>query len=373
MTTERTLVDAAARLRREQEPHLIATVANVRGSAYRKPGARMLITRFRWVAGSVSGGCLEGDIATNGWWRTRDGECALVTYDPRSPGDDDEDLRAAFGLGCDGAVEVLLERTGQAGRIDALEVASRCLAKQRRGAVATVYRTGDRDLRVGMRAAMIGDTFEAETMPDALRDALAVHLRDAVATGRTRNVDLDGTEVLVEAVLPPPRLFVLGTGHDAVPVAALGKQLGWDVVVCASQPKFSTRDRFATVDEVLVGGNAEICQRIAESERALAVVMSHTYERDRDMLGALLDSHALYIGMLGPRARTDRMLEELARAADDRVHAPVGLDVGAETPQEIALAIIAEAQATLAHAPATALRDRETPRPAGAAPQLVAV
>lgn len=371
--TERTIVDAAARLRREHEPHLIATVACVRGSAYRRPGARMLITRFRWVAGSVSGGCLEGDIANKGWWRTRDGEPNLVTYDSRVvDGADDEDIRAAFGLGCDGVVEVLLERTGVMGRIDALEVAQRCLRQQKRGAVATVFRG---PARIGTRAALVGDQIEAEDMPADLRALLEDDLRAAMATGRTTNVSHGELDVLIEAILPPPRLFVIGTGHDAVPVAALGKQLGWDVVVCARQQKFTVRDRFATVDEVLVGTDAEICARIDESDRALAIVMSHNYERDRDMLGALMNSQAQYIGMLGPKARTNRMFDELGCAPDDRVHAPVGLELGAETPVEIALAIVAEAQAVLTSTSATSLRDRRVPihTEVRAEPVLVAV
>src|SRR5215218_3865193 len=101
MTIERQIIDAAARLRRNREPHLVATIVRVQGSAYRKPGARMLLTQFRWISGSVSGGSLEGDIATRGWWRTRDGEPAIVRYDSRLPQNaDDDDVRAAFGLGC---------------------------------------------------------------------------------------------------------------------------------------------------------------------------------------------------------------------------------------------------------------------------------
>lgn len=369
--TERNIVDAAARLRREHEPHLVATVACVRGSAYRRPGARMLITRFRWVAGSVSGGCLEGDIASKGWWRTKDGDPVVVTYDSRVvDGSDDEDIRAAFGLGCDGVVEVLLERSGVAGRIDALEVAQRCLSKQQRGAVATVFRG---PARVGARAAMIGDAIEAEEMAPELKALLVADMRAAIAEGKSRNTEHGGIEILVEAILPPPRLFVIGTGHDAVPVAALAKQLGWDIVVCARQQKFSDRDRFAT--DIFVGTDAEIIARIDESDRALAIVMSHNYERDRDMLGALMDSQAHYIGMLGPKARTHRMFAELGRAPDERVHAPVGLELGAETPTEIALAIVAEAQAVLTSTPATSLRDRRAPihTEVRAEPVLVAV
>src|SRR4051812_40514911 len=153
--TERSIVEAAARLRRQREPYLIATVACVRGSAYRRPGARMLLTQFRWIAGSVSGGCLEGDIASKGWWRTQNGEPVLVTYDSRLPDNaDDDDVRAAFGLGCDGIVEVLLERAGAPGKIDPLALAEQCLRDQRRAAIATVFRS-DTNVKVGTRCAIV--------------------------------------------------------------------------------------------------------------------------------------------------------------------------------------------------------------------------
>lgn len=357
--TDRTLVDAAARLRREHEPYLVATVACVRGAAYRHPGARMLLTRFRWVAGSVSGGCLEGDINRDGWAHTRHGEAVLFTY--ASDGAHDEDVRSAFGLGCEGTVEVLVERTNLPGRIDALEVASRCLHAQRRGAIATVYRSTDPGVRVGARMAMVaGGELEAEALPDALREALAAELADAIATGRTRNASHAGTDVLVEAVVPPPRLFVLGAGHDAVLVATLAHHLGWDVVVCAAQPKFSLRDRFAAVaDEILVAPAGEIARRIDESERALAIVMSHDHDRDRSLLDALLDSRVRYIGMLGPLARTQHMLAALGRDPDARIHAPIGL-----TPQDVALAILAGAQAALGQPESLVQAVDPTPEPA---------
>src|SRR5688500_7442417 len=118
MTIERQIIDAAQRLRRQREPHLIATVLRVQGSAYRRPGARMLLTQFRWIPVSVSGGCVEADIAKKGWWRTQGGEPVVVTYDSSVDTDaNDDDIRSAFGLGCDGIVDVMLERAGAPGRL----------------------------------------------------------------------------------------------------------------------------------------------------------------------------------------------------------------------------------------------------------------
>ncbi|HEY5947483.1 MAG TPA: XdhC family protein, partial [Kofleriaceae bacterium] len=167
-------------------------------------------------------------------------------------------------------------------------------------------------------------------------------------------------DVFIEAVLPPPRVFVFGTGHDAVPVVQLARNLGWDVAVCTDQVRVTTRERFGQADEILVGTPAELASRIDECDRAVAIVMNHNYELDRDAVGMLIGTRARYIGVLGPRARTSRMLNDLYLVSQDdpRLHAPIGLELGAETPHEIALAIVSEVQAVLARVPAQCLRDR---------------
>ena len=367
--TERSIVEAAERLRRHGEPYLVATVVCVNGTAYRRPGARMILTRFRWVAGSVSGGCLEGDISEKGWMRTRDGNPVLVTYDATSSQDDDDDIRSAFGLGCDGTVEVMLERAGIAGRIDALEFASRCLKAHKRGAVTTVFHSTDPAVRVGARLAiMAGGEVEQENealAPD-VRDRIAADMRGVIEVGRASNhtyeTEKGKIEVLIEAVLPPARLFLCGTGHDAVPVAMLARSMGWDVIVCSSEAKYATRDRFSMVDEVLVGSPDEITARIAESDRAVAVVMNHNCDRDRDALKMLLATKLRYVGVIGPRSRTRRLLRDIGVDDEDpRIVGPAGLEIGAETPQELALAIVGEMQAVLAGTQITDVRSRLQP------------
>lgn len=367
--TERSILEAAERLRRHGEPYLVATVVCVNGAAYRHPGARMILTRFRWVAGSVSGGCLEGDISEKGWLRTKDGNPVLVTYDATTSVDNDDDIRSAFGLGCDGTVEVLLERAGVAGRIDALEFASRCLKAHKRGAMTTVFHSTDPAVRVGARLAIAASgelEEEADKLDPVLRDAIGADMRGVIemghGTNRTYETAGGRVEVLIEAVLPPPRLFLCGTGHDAVPVAALARTMGWDVIVCASEAKYSTRERFSMVDEVLVGEPDKIAARIAESDRAVALVMNHNCDRDRESLRMLLDSKLRYIGVIGPRSRTQRLLREIdADDEDPRVVGPAGLQIGAESPQELALAIISEMQAVLAGTPMADIRQRIAP------------
>jgi xanthine/CO dehydrogenase XdhC/CoxF family maturation factor len=344
--TERSIIDAAARLRRTGEPYLVATVVNVCESAYRQPGARMLLTRFRWTTGSASGGCLEGDLSREAWSCTRDGHPALLTYNAPSatPGEDDDDVRSAFGLGCDGAVEVLVERTGVTGRIDALELADRSMRAQRRGAVATVFRATGPSVRIGARMGLVaGGELEDEATPleHELRELIGDDMRAAIEAGAStnRHYELaDGkVSVFIEVMLPPPRLFVFGTGHDAVPVAQLARSLGWDVVVCADDQRHAIRDRFTMADEILVGTPDEIAPRIRGSERALAVVMNHDVERDADCLAMLVETDVCCIGMLGPHAM-----------GDPRIEAP---PVGAHTPQELAMAIVSDMLVALRRAP----------------------
>ncbi|MDQ3337716.1 MAG: XdhC family protein [Myxococcota bacterium] len=367
--TERTIVEAAERLRRHGEPYLVATVVNVNGAAYRLPGARMLLTRFRWVAGSVSGGCLEGDISEKGWLRTKDGNPVLVTYDATSSVDSDDDIRSAFGLGCDGTVEVLLERAGTAGRIDALEFVSRCLRAHKRGAVSTVFHSTDPAIRVGQRLAITAGgelEEEADKIDGPLRAAIDADMRGVIELGRAANRTYETSggkvEVLIEAVLPPPRLFLCGTGHDAVPVATLARSMGWDVIVCASEAKYSTRERFSMANEVLVCAPLDVIARISESDRAVAVVMNHNSDRDRESLQMLLGTKLRYVGVIGPRSRTQRLLRELGLDDEDpRVVGPAGVQIGAESPQELALAIISEIQAVLSGTPMADIRQRIAP------------
>ena len=341
--TERAIIEQATRLRRQREAHLVATIVRAEGC---RTGARMLLTQFRWITSSASGVSLEAEVANIGWERTRRGEPFLLQC--QAP---DGDLCSAFGLDGEGAVELLVERAGVPGRIDPLEIADRCLRTQRRGAVVTVIGGG----KLGARVALVaGEDPTGEIDEPSLRDAMIDDCRRALETGESGLRRHGDVECYVEAILPPPRLFIFGIGHDAVPIVQLARAIGWDVAVCGHEPRHATRTRFSQADEVLVGTASDLAARVDECDRAVCLVMSHRYELDRANLGVLVGTHARYIGVPGPRQRTAKMLEELCLGTydDPRLHAPVGLDLGAETAHEQALAIIAEIQAVLRHAPA---------------------
>lgn len=258
MSDMKSILRAAEAVHQTGAPVLLATVVRVRGSAYRRPGARMLMTDDRWVAGSVSGGCLEGDVVKRGWWRTRGGAPALVTYDSTAH----DDVAWGMGLGCDGVVDVLLERLPSDATLDPLAFFARCFESQVRGALATVIASDVVGIPLGARLA-VSEAGEAlargvtGVIAERIGDDCAQVLASGVTT--TCTYEMGGgsgglVEVLIEAVRPPPRLFVFGTAHDAVPVVTLARALSWDVAICDSQSRFATRERFAMADQICTAG-----------------------------------------------------------------------------------------------------------------------
>ncbi len=372
MTEGASIVRCARALRSAGEPFLVATVVRVQGSAYRRPGARLLVTSSDSVAGTISGGCLERDVVSKGFWRVRESPAVVVRYDGRS----DEDARSGLGVGCDGIVDVLLERPVESDPCDPLAVMARALERECPAAMATVYRSTREDISIGARLAM--DETRAVTTNlagNALGDELAGAVEQVLASRETMQwSSADGrVAALVESIVPPPHLFVFGTGHDAVPVVKMARSIGWGTSVCDRQARFATRTRFAMADAQLTLAPSEVVATVDARARPLAVVLSHDYEWDCQVVAALFDSRAGYIGVLGPRRRMSRMLADIGRAgraldasAVARLRAPVGLDIGAETPDEVALAIVAEAQAVLTRTAGGPLRERRAPIHAGA-------
>jgi xanthine dehydrogenase accessory factor len=346
------IVREAATLATHHASYLLATVVRVRGSAYRRPGARMLIAGDRWLAGCVSGGCLEGDVMLRGEHRCKDGP-AIVTYDSTT----EEDETIGVALGCHGVVDVLLEHVPAGGRHDALTFAAACFAAETPGALATVIASTHPAVPLGARVAIGPDCALDRTVTDP--DARAALERAARGpTGVVELADL-GITALVETVAPSPQLFVLGSGHDAGPIVTAATAIGFRVTVADRTIREPSRF-LAAHRQVSTGGDlAAIARLIDAAAEAYVIVKHHRIPVDRAALAMALASRARYIGVLGPARRTRDMLAELGHGGDDpRLHAPIGLDLGAETPEQIALAVAAEIQAVRRRAPAGKLRDR---------------
>ncbi|UJR83061.1 NTP transferase domain-containing protein [Sandaracinus amylolyticus] len=330
-------------------PCLLATVVRVRGSSYRRPGARMLVAGDRWVSGCVSGGCLEGDVLLRGSHRCRDG-AVVITYDSTS----DEGEPWGVGLGCDGVVDVLLEAGAPN---DALVFARACFDAETSGVLVTVIGSTVAGAPIGARIAIGPHVALARPVVDpVVRDAL-----EHAARGPAGVVEVAGVTALVEVIAPSPQLFVLGSGHDVTPIVAAAQNAGFRVTV--ADRAIRERSRLCVADQLVATGGdlAEIAGRIDAAREAYVVIMHHQVEADRAALAMVLRSRARYVGLLGPARRTRALLAALGVEHDARVHAPVGLDIGAETPEQIALAVISEICAVARGRRGGMLRDRARP------------
>lgn len=339
------------------EPLTLVTVVAVEGSTYRRPGARMLVLPTGRI-GSISGGCLEDEVCRKGWWLAEDGP-VIVTYDT---GMDEEPGAAGYALGCRGRVSVLIERIDSAAIPGHLKFIQECQAARKFAAVAIAIEPTSQ-VRVGDWLALAAEG-ESPSCVVAAGESIIAEVMSAMSDGRSRHTTCNGGAVFIEVIPPPVHLIVCGAGHDAEPVVELGKRLGWQVSVVSRRPDVAARFRdadgvFASVPEAIGA---------SPSRRSAAIVMSHNYPMDLESLEKLLLAGVPYVGVLGPRARTDTLLADLEasglRPSEEslaRIHAPVGLDIGAESPVQVALAIIAEIQAFFGPRPGGSLRDRNGP------------
>jgi len=350
---------------------VLATIVRAVGSTYRGPGARMLVRDDGTCVGLVSGGCLEADLAERAREVLLSGESRTVVYDHRSP----DDLVWGLGLGCSGEVRVLLERLEPERPMRHLEFLQSCLDRRARCAVAVAFavdgrlpvRLGDRWL-VDAAGALVDARDPSETTTWVLEEARTT-LAERRSRVRSQRSQAGRLDVLFEHVAPSIALVVFGAGSDAVPLVRLAAALGWDVTVTDPRPALARPDRFpeARRVELLDLDRIEECVPLID-ERTPCVVLTHNFVHDRRILEHLVGSRAPYVGLLGPRKRAENLLRaigvpggEVREAHGGRIHGPAGVDIGAETSEEIALSIVAEVHARIEGRGAGFLRDRGGP------------
>lgn len=349
------IVAEAARARRSVQTLALATVVCIEGSAYRLPGARMLIADGKWVAGSISGGCLEDDVIMRAEEAIRKNIAVVTTYDTTS----DDDIIFGVGLGCKGVVTILIEVLRPAPQdIDLIDFFKTCLEGRTSGVAATVVHVhGGVNVKPGCRMLSQASTTVTDIDDNELKAKLANIIRQRSARGASLvaiPLERGAVDVFVERIEPPPPLVVFGAGHDAMPVVRFAKELGWQVTVMDHRPAYATAARFPLADKVVLAPLDNVLSHIALSSDTLALVMTHNYLRDLKLLEILLLSPVRYIGQLGPRKRTSQLVDALREkdihptsAQLGRLYAPVGLDIGSESPAEVALSIVSEMQAVM--------------------------
>ena len=324
----------------------LATIVAVRGSTYRRPGARLLVPEDGAPVGNLSGGCLEGDVADMARIVMEEGTARLAGWDLTA----DDDAVWGLGLGCNGAIEVFIEPAEQAAQVaGALRMA---LEEERAISVVTVLESGTDGIEPGARLVVRPEGDPEGSLGSAEADAAALAAaREQLAMEKSEIRTFPGeVRAFVEVLDPPLRLLICGAGHDAVPMVRAAAGLGWNAVVVDDRPVFLTRERYPEASGfITVDAPEDVAKTAPIDDHTFAVVMTHNFLRDKEYLRALLTSPVAYIGMLGPAARTERLLMELrdegvriSEADRAKIHGPAGLDLGSEGPEEIAQSIAAE-------------------------------
>ena len=376
MSSHIAIADSLRRAARSREAVVLATVVRVVGSSYGGVGARMVIRVDGSTVGLVSGGCLESDLCAHAVEVHATGIARVVTYDTRA----DDDAVWGLGLGCNGLIDVLLQPLAAEQAREQADVLSKALSAETPSVMVTVTESGSGSGSPAIGAQALLTCDELVTMGDwgdgnALTFARS-HAGEALAAGRRGSSQERGaTQLAFEVVTPAIRLVICGSGPDAAPVSSIARDLGWDVAVVDHRPVTEAHAaRFPGVRMVEAGDPAALADAVPLTSRTAAVVMSHHFARDMEYVRALLRAGVAYVGVLGPRARTERMLAELAARGDtapgggDTLFGPVGLDLGGDGPEAIALAIVAEVSAVMHERTARPLRDNQVPLH-GAAPR----
>ena len=367
MTETEAIIGAWRRASEQKLRGALATVVRVEGSAYRRPGVRMFVTEDKARTGVLSGGCLEGDVAERALQVIETGTPVVVTYDTTS----DDDIVWGLGLGCRGVVQVLIEPADDFRFRGLAQLLEQCVTSSECGAVATVISCeGDVSVEIGARALLYpdgsphseADFYRMFCGPEVVND-----LRDAVGdrvSGVSRyETDGAAVEVFIELIEPPLPLVIFGAGDDALPLVALAKNLGWRTTVVDTRLRPAIVERFAEADEVVLCRAEDVRERVRLTDRTVAVLMTHNYLHDLEILPGLLNTPLGYLGCLGPRHRTEQLLREIESDVPflKQLYAPAGLDIGADTPIEVAFSIVSEIKAVVSGREGGLLRNRKGP------------
>ncbi len=347
---------------------VLATLVATRGSTYRRAGARMVVAEDGASWGMVGGGCADTDLMERARRVLASGHPERVVYDTTAP----DDLVWGLGLGCNGVVEIVLEPLPSDGPPPALTAAGAAADADRPAVLATVVEAPQAGpvlqaqhlVTSGSRAVI--DELGDPSLSAAVLATAAEVLGGAGSQARTYPVPDGEVRVFLELIQPPVELLVIGAGADATPLVELAAGLGWRVTVADHRPAFALSERFPAAHAVLLTEPAELPGRVPIGPRTAAVVLTHSYRHDGELLRMLLPSPAFYVGLIGPRRRRDALLKDLAEEGFEptlgqleRLYGPIGLDIGAETAAEIAVAVIAEVQAVLTKRSGGPLRERD--------------
>jgi xanthine dehydrogenase accessory factor len=340
----------------------LATVVHVVGSAYRHEGARMLVTETGELTGAISGGCLEGDALRKARLCMVENRKMLVTYDTT----DEDDATLGVGLGCNGIIQVLLEPLDPSNEQNPVQLFKAFLSKRQNAVLGTFFSLEDKLADQPGTCMLITEASESRGVLDSiLQESFLKDAQEVLRSGQSIIQQYPDQKLtgFVEYLKPAIQLLIFGAGNDAIPLSQFAGILGWEDIVIDGRSNYSTVARFPTAKQVITAKPEEALKQVAIDNWTVAVLMTHNYNYDLSMLRQLSKIDIKYIGALGPKKKLQRMLDDLNEEGEavtpdklNVIFGPTGLDIGSETPEEIALSIVSEIKAVLSGSSGTSLK-----------------
>lgn len=362
------IIQAYEQAEKEGKKSALVTVVHLEGSSYRRPGARMLVTDEGEMTGAISGGCLEGDALRKALSVLNQQQSRLVTYDTS----DEEDASIGVQLGCAGVIQVLMEPIDHARVNHPVELLKKLVRKRQPYVLVTLFSLEDKKgaqpgtcLLIEADGTVSGDMTDGAFKQVVLEDVTTCFDQKQSAFRNYRSANFAIT-AFIEYIEPALALMIIGAGNDVIPLVEMANTLGWEPSVIDGRPTHAKRERFASACQILVSKPEKVLEQLVIDEQTVFVLMTHNYNYDLAMLKALVHTPVSYIGLLGPKKKLDRMLGDLKSEGItlteeqlSRIYGPVGLEIGAETAEEIALSILAEIWAVKTGTGGKSLRTKE--------------
>ena len=332
----------------------LATVVHVDGSSYRRPGARMLITEEGQLTGAISGGCLEGDALRKALLVMTQQRSMLVTYDTM----DEDDAKLGIGLGCNGIIQVLIEPINVDAPNNPIQLLKAIADKRQKAVLITLFSLENKKGMQPGTCLLLKENEQIEGNVPVLKDILIKDGLQVLAGHqslfRTYHSENQSLTAFIELAEPAVSLIVIGAGNDVIPLVAMADILGWETTVIDGRPNYAKQERFTSSCQVWLSRSENVISQVLIDEQTVFLLMTHNYNYDMAMLQQLIQKDVVYIGMLGPKKKLERILGELEEQGIHLtehqlsiIHSPIGLDIGAETSEEIALSVLSEIKAVL--------------------------
>jgi xanthine dehydrogenase accessory factor len=362
------IIQAYEKAKDQKTECVLATVVHVEGSSYRSAGARMLVDEFGLMTGAISGGCLEGDALRKALHALDQGRNKLITYDTS----DEEDAVIGAQLGCNGIIQVLFEPIRFENPANPVELLKKAVNSGQNAVLVSLFNLQKSKLQIGTTFFFNNENkMNGIEGNPKLSDQIQTDAEHAFNQLVSQFIEYQFEDEQLNAFLyvytPPPNLILVGAGNDARILSEMAELLGWTITITDGRPTHANTDRFSNSCKVIVSKPEQILENITIDDHTVFVLLTHNYNYDLAVLKLLLDKSEIpYIGILGPNKKYQRMLDDLKSEGIEptkdqagRIFAPVGLDIGAETPSEIGLSILSEIQAVLTESDASHLREIE--------------